>query len=116
MSNPITKINLNIYHGSTYRHQIDVIENAVAKDLTGYTGRMEIRDAAGAVLHSSTTVNGELSIDVAGSVTIHINGVDIYAWAFTEASYDLFVFDPTGEPYVVSWGSVIVFPGQTDVT
>lgn len=116
MSNPVTKISLSIYKGSTYRHKIDVVENAVAKDLTGYTARMEIRDAAGALLHTCTTANAELSVDPTGAVTIHIDGVDIYAWAFTEALYDLFVIDPTGEPYAVSWGAVIVYPSYTDVT
>lgn len=60
-------------------------------DLTGATARMEIKDKVGGrTLHSLTTANGGVVIDVAGHViTLNISATDTEAFAWKAGVYDL---------------------------
>ncbi len=62
-----------------------------AVDLTGYTARMTIKDKyGGAELHSLTTENGGIALDVAlGTITLIFSATDTAAFAWKKGVYDL---------------------------
>lgn len=71
-------------------------------DLTGWTGRMEIRAAAtsptvlGDAHTSPTTQDGTITLDADGTVTLEFLAAASSAWSWDHGVYDLELVNPTG--------------------
>lgn len=110
--------NLNIYEGSTFRKRYDVVDDDDQPVLlANFTAKLQIREEPGAaVLHESSTENGELVVNGAeGTVLLDISGVTIDTWSFESGMYDLFVISSSGRAYAIARGTVQVHPAITTV-
>lgn len=94
--------------------------DGVAVPLTGFSGRMQIRESAEdtTVLHEMTTANGGLIFEAAaviGQIEMYIGATDTDAFAFSKAVYDLEVFDDGDVDNVIRLleGDVTVSPNVT---
>jgi len=77
-------------------------------NLTGYTGRMQVRESARSpdVIVDLSTENGGIEIDgAAGAVTLVFRHTDT-AKILTPCETDLLLFAPDGEPLLVLHGPV----------
>lgn len=71
--------------------------NGVAVDLTGYTSTMIIKDHLGAVIHTATTENGQITITgLLGKVHRKISAETTKTISKTAVSYDLELTPPSG--------------------
>lgn len=85
-------------------------------NLTGYTGRLQIRAnvKSETVLHEATTENGGISIDAAkGEVTLTIPAASSAAWSWDKGVYDLELVSSSGAVKRFIEGSVQVSPEVT---
>jgi len=98
--------NVVIEQGATYRlhflvRDVDELGEQV-RDLSGWTARMQIREAAEAptALLELSTENGGISVDLADAAVLVVATADQTAGlpAICDAAYDLFGFAPGGEP------------------
>lgn len=101
MATPI--IYLRPYQGGTYHHRVNVLDaDGAAVDLTGWTGRMEIRDRIGGTLqHASTDGNFELQFGN-GYVDIIWTDETTAAFDFIKGIGDLFGTDPSDRTYFIT--------------
>ena len=79
-------------------------------DLTGYTGRMKIKDKiGGTVLHSLTTENGGIALDnVNKTITLTIAATETDDFAWTRGVYDLEMVSPLGVVTCLLYGKISV--------
>lgn len=109
------RLNIKIRQGATVSLPLTWSDANGPIDMTGYTARMQIRDAVdGSLLHELTTENGGLSISPNdGEVTVSIAAADTAAFSWTEGLYDIELIAP--DTTVLSWvaGSFRVVPEQT---
>lgn len=84
-------------------------------DLTGATGRMQIRTKqGGAILLNATTENGKIVLGgAAGTVAIELSGADTEAIAVKSALYDLEITMASGADFRLLQGRVTVSPNIT---
>lgn len=85
-------------------------------DITGYTGRMHIREtiAATEIVETQTTENGRLTINgSAGEIVITIPAIEMETVDAGEYVYDLEVESPEGEVTRVIHGKFEVRPEVT---
>lgn len=70
-------------------------DGVTARDLSGYTGRLDVTDpTSDLVMESLTTENDGLSIDaVLGTVTVVLSSVETAAATWTLGRYDLFLIN-----------------------
>lgn len=110
--------NLVIEQGVTFRFSFRLKEKTSGNplDLSGYTGRMQIRPKAGSttVIADLTTENGGISINGSeGRISIYITDEETATYAFTSARYDLEIVSAGGEVVRVFKGSVKLDPEVT---
>ena len=107
---PAAQIDLSIEKGETYRKTFYwKNQNKSAKDLTGYTARMQIRKSnqSASFLQELTTGNGGITITPAeGKIELLISDTDTSALEGTYAVYDLELIDGGGEVKKFARGSV----------
>ena len=109
--NPV-KYKIVIYQGKTYEEPFRFQDaSGTVIDMTGWTGRMQIRTAADAATYEIelTTENGRIIIDEeAGKVTLYLT--DDLTAALTPGSfvYDLELTTSTGRVYGPLYGGVSV--------
>ena len=72
-------------------------QNGVVRDISGYTGRMQIRDKlTGALISSMTTENGKISITGAsGRIDLVLVATETELFNFNKALYDLEIINGT---------------------
>ena len=91
---------LVIEQGATFSQSFQWTDSSgAAVDLTGYTGRMQIRQnvSASTTIADLTTANGGIVINGAtGTVTAKIAATDTSAMTFSQAVYDLELIAPDG--------------------
>ena len=87
-----------------------ILQHNTPVDLTGYTARMQIKDkVGGTLLHSLTTENSGIALDVAlHTITITISATDTAAFDFKKGVYDLELVSASGVVTCVLYGSVSV--------
>jgi hypothetical protein len=115
MSIEVATIALKMYQGGTFREGF-VYKNRLKKpyDLTGYRARMQVRDAAGALIADLTTENGGITLGgVAGTIDLYVSDEDTAVMSFTTAQYDLFLLAPNGDAIPIIAGKVTLTKGQT---
>ena len=92
------QVDLVIEQGSTFVQQFLWTNSAgQAADLTGYIGRMQIRQtqASTTTIANLTSANGGITTGgTAGTVTINISATDTAAMTFASAVYDLELVAP----------------------
>lgn len=83
-------------------------------DLTGYTGKAQIRDRAGnAVLTFQTTDDTMTLGGAAGTVAIHRGAADTVSLEPGAYDYDIVVTAPAGQKYTLLCGQALVVEGVT---
>lgn len=91
-----TKLDIVIEKGARFTRTLQVRNSdGTLFDLTGYSGRMQIRETLDsvAVLVEATTANGRITINVPSSTVTVTIGADITdAMTWTSGVYDLEVF------------------------
>jgi hypothetical protein len=84
------KLDITLYRGVTFKHKIQVVDaDGVARNLTGYTARMQIRedvDDSNIELTVTPTISG-----VAGEITIEIDNADTASLTVSSAVWDLLI-------------------------
>jgi len=124
MASIIDTVNLYLYEGSAYVHQMPIYaEDGTPVTLVGYAAKMQIRDRpdeSGTLYHEATTANGELIIDPSGAnsgletaaVTMNLPG-SLSINTFSQAFYDLFLIASDGAAYAVARGQASIQPRTT---
>jgi len=110
-----TVVDLYVDQGSefTYQFLYRQADETTVIPLSGYTGKFQVRDYDGNLLHEGTVVD-YLTIDGPnGKVTITIPGSVSSDWEVDEAQYDVEVYDPSATPYRIVEGTVFVDPEVT---
>jgi hypothetical protein len=94
--------------------------DGVAVPLTGFSGRMQIRESADSttILHEMTTANGGLIFEAAavvGQIEMYIGATATEAFTFSKAVYDLEVVNDGDAEDVIRLleGDVTVSPNVT---
>lgn len=91
-----------------------VVRSGDRKDLTGYTGRMQIRSKEGAVLLELTTANGGITIDpVSFQIVVLISATQTAAFPGNRGRFELEMESPAGEVTKIFTGIVVAFEEVT---
>lgn len=103
--------NIQLDQGSTFAMTVEYEETDPAGgpntpfDLTGYSGRMQVRDTVGSAttLAQFTTApsDGIVINGPAGTVDLTVTSVQTESYTFINAVYDLEVYDASVPPVVV---------------
>lgn len=113
---PAAKKNLVIEQKATFRKRLiwrDARKRAI--DLTGYTARMQVRDAAGELLADLSTENGLITLGAApGAIDLLIQATQTRTMSFQQALYDLKMIAPDGTEIRLLEGRVTLSLGQTE--
>lgn len=116
---PATKQNLEIEQGATFQYNVywKDADTGLPIDISGYTGRMHIRESHDAVdppLLELTNANSRLVLGgAAGTIQMVISATDTAALTFTEGVYDLELESPGGIVDRILYGGVEVAPEVT---
>lgn len=83
-------------------------------NLTGFGARMQIRDAAGALISDLSTANGKIVIGgSAGTIALTIPHTETALMTFGTALYDLKLIAPDGSESRLLQGKILLSVGQT---
>lgn len=104
---PLFSANLHITQGATFRKVFVFKSGGAVVDLTGYTGRAQIRTSAASltVICDLTTENGGITINgPQGMVSLYISPTETAGFDFsaTGGVYDVELYHPTDETEVLS--------------
>jgi hypothetical protein len=102
---------INIHQGETWSRTIVVKDdNDAAKILTGYTGKMQIRNNPGGTLYKELSIGSGMTITGAsGEVKYDLTAAETAALNFRTAVYDTYITPDAGvnKTYLLK-GDVIV--------
>lgn len=116
---PAEKFDLKIEQGATFSFSVtrkDKVGTPI--DLSGYTARMQIRQAQGAeIIIEASTANGKLNIPIGadGTVFVKLSATDTAKLRYTRCVYDLKAFkgsDGLNDLRILQ-GNVLVSPAIT---
>lgn len=110
------RVNLRATRGDTYRRTFKCVDSSgTAINISGYTARLQIRDAVdGTVLYEGTTTNGHLIVTgAAGTVDLAIPAAATAAWTFSVGVYDMEITSTDGAVTTIAEGTVTVFKDVT---
>ncbi|MBP7657633.1 MAG: hypothetical protein KA742_13940 [Pseudoxanthomonas sp.] len=109
------KTKLKIEQGATFRKVFIWKAAGVPVDLTGWTGRMQIRPdvASDEVIASLTTENGGIDIEDAGTFVLYLSSEQTTAMTFDSAVFDLELVAPNGDVTRLMQGVVTLSPQVT---
>jgi hypothetical protein len=110
-----TKENLKIYQGATFRKTWEVLVDGQIIDMTGWSGRMQVRyeydDVEPAI--SLTSADDEVILDVDNSrVTIYIPPAKT-ALIAADGVYDVELVDAAGDVGRLLMGKIKLYPEVT---
>lgn len=108
---PAARYKLNIDQGATLRKSFTWNANGTPVDLTGFTGRMQIRqsiDDADPIIDMTTANGGVIIGPQPGQFTLHISATDSAAFAFDMAVYDVELIAPGGDVTRILAGDVVL--------
>lgn len=100
-----TKYDVRIPQSGTWRYVVGV--EGGPDDLTGYVGKMEIRETASDAVALATIQGGQVVVNPNTRqvvVTVPSSVTATYTWS--EAKYDLYVIGPTGDRWRVVEGNI----------
>jgi len=85
-------------------------DNSTPLNLTGYTGRMQVRDKrTGTLVYTLTTENGGLSFGgAAGTITFYLSDADTDTPAYDKCKYDLEVINTIGDVIPLIAGAFVL--------
>lgn len=111
------KHNFQVYRGDSFDQQLTRYTDearTTPRDLTGYTARMQLRNAiSNEVEHELTTENGGITLGgVAGTVDLHIDKADM-AGLNADNLYDLEFTDSSDKTRTLLVGSFVVVDDVT---
>lgn len=107
----VNTYNINIHQGETWTMTLTVKdENDAAKNLTNYTGKMEIRDKPNGTIYEtlSTSGSGMTITGATGEVALSLSKTETAALNFRNAVYDLYVESAAGTRTYLLKGAVTV--------
>jgi hypothetical protein len=99
------QVDICIEKGATFDSTLTwkIGDPSLAKDLTGYTARMQIRSNIDdtTILHEMTTEDGGVILGgVLGTIDLYISDTDTSAFTWAEAVYDLELIDAGNTGFV----------------
>lgn len=103
--------NLNIHQGETWALTLTIKDkNDAPKNLTGYTGKMEIRSKPGDTVLAtlSTAATGMVITGASGEVALTMSAAITGALNFRKAGYDIFIYSNVGTATPLLKGDVTV--------
>lgn len=81
---------LYVYQGEDWKFSAVLDENGVLVDLSGYTGKMEVREAPGSpVLLTLATSGSGIVLDNSGQIALSMDHSQTAAFEISQAQYDL---------------------------
>lgn len=96
----VSRYNINIHQGETWSMTLTILDNNDnPKNLTDYTGKLQIRGKPGGTLlkELSTAVGGGMTINGAyGEIVLEMTAASTGALMFKNAQYDLFIYSAAG--------------------
>ena len=109
----------DVTYAWVWKTQASELEPPVAKDLTGWSARMQIRLLDNrALLLTLTSSSGSITLSSTGQITAKIRASDTSTGLWLRkplpARYDLVLTSPTNEVVRVSEGSVSISVQQTE--
>lgn len=109
------KKNFSIEQRATFKRRLTYRDKSKRPiNLTGFSARMQIRDAAGTIISDLSTTNGKIVISgVAGIIDLTIQATETSAMNFVTANYDLVLVAPGGEIDRLLEGKITLSVGQT---
>lgn len=112
MSVEPARLSLSFWRGATFhKHLVLYDEDNQPRDLTNYTGLLEIRDEPqGAVLLSLTTENNRIEMGgTSGTIDLVVDSVTTMNLTWDTGVYDLTITAPAGgDTDALLWGKVTV--------
>ncbi|TRZ48106.1 MAG: hypothetical protein D4S01_11000 [Dehalococcoidia bacterium] len=89
--------NFTMYQGASFAKQLILKEDSVVRDISGYTGRMQIRDKlTKALIVTMTTENDKIVITGAsGRIDLVLVATETELFNFNKALYDLEIINGT---------------------
>lgn len=92
--------NIHIHQGENWTMTLTLKdENGAARNLTGYTGKMQIRDKPGGTVYEelATAPGSGMVIDaIYGEINLSLSMTETAALKIRNAVYDLFIYNTTG--------------------
>ncbi len=107
----VNTYNIKIHQGETWTMILTVKdENGIAKNLTGYTGKMQIRDKPGGTVYkelatspgTGMTINGTY-----GEVELALTATETAALKFRKAVYDIYIQTGTNVTYLLKGDTTV---------
>jgi len=112
----VNRYDLHIHQGETWSVTLTVKDsNNVAKDLTGYTAKMQFRNKAnGAVYDTLETGGSGITITaLSGLIEIAMTAAETAALTFTRGVYDIYIKSSGGTYTYLLKGDVYIEPRVT---
>ncbi len=108
----VNTYNINIHQGETWTMTLTVKDqNNNVKVLTGYTGKMEIRDKPGGTIYETlaTTPGSGMTINgVYGEVVLALTAAETAALKIRNAVYDIYITSAAGTVTYLLKGNLTV--------
>jgi len=107
-------VDLTIYQGATFLQSFRWLIGTTGKDLTGWTGRMQIRSKPGdPVAIVSLTTGAGITLDASGNIVVRIEATTSTAITARGGQYDLELVAPSGDVTRFVQGKVTFSPEVT---
>lgn len=107
----VNSYDINIHQGETWAMNLTIKDsNDVPKNLTGYTGKMQIRERPGGrLIEDLNTTDGGMTITaVTGEIDLAMTTAKTAALDFKTAYYDLYIQSTAGTRTYLLKGEVIL--------
>ena len=83
-------MDMYIFQGEDWEFKVTILDNDIPRDFTGYTGKMQIREAPGSpVLLELATSGSGITLNSIGEINLEIDNTDTTAFEVSKALYDL---------------------------
>lgn len=109
------KLKLEAWRGATFRVTMTLYEedeDGPVRDLTDYTGLLEVRAKRGdddVLLTLDNELTGGIIIaEEEGQITLHISKDDLEDQEWTQGIYDLTITAPEGDTDALFWGAFVI--------
>lgn len=107
---------MKIKQGTTWARRWPISDPATGDplDVSGWSGRAQVRDTADAtlVLYEWSTALGNLDLET-GFLTLSVPPSDSLGWEWRRGVYDIFVTNSGGQVALVAEGTTFVDPAVT---
>lgn len=108
----LVEADLTILQGGKFEYTLQVLNNGAVQNLTGWSGKLMIREARDEslpLLATWTSAGGQITFNAAqGLVFIDVPGSLTGGYTWERGAYDLVLTDASAQPFRVMQGDVRV--------